>query len=153
MIATHDVDRGTHQASSFRGRGLFLILLDRHRELRIDEAAVVARAVGQLGGAALGAADVVDRLEGVMRAALSLAHLADSLDRLHGRDSCLTSYTGTAYRFSPVSLKRNKKATAGSIPAAPVGPSSLGENVGLSRVTDGAGELPRFWDIFIAAPG
>src|SRR3954452_6575447 len=62
---------------------LFLLLLDREGELRIDVPAVVARAVRQLRAAALGATDVVDRLQSVMRATLALAHLADSLDGLH----------------------------------------------------------------------
>jgi len=60
-----------------------LFLLDRERELGIYETAVVAGAMGQLGIAALRTADVMDGLEGVMRAAFALAHLADFLDWLH----------------------------------------------------------------------
>src|SRR5258707_3804487 len=85
MITSHDIDRGAHQESSLASRGLFLFLLDGQGQLGVDVTAIVARAVGQLGIAALGTADVMDGLQGVMRAAFALAHLADSLDRLHDR--------------------------------------------------------------------
>src|SRR5688572_16972746 len=64
-------------------RGSGLIRLDREGELRIDVPAVLARGVRELGVAALGAADVVDRLEGQVGAALALARLAVLLNRKH----------------------------------------------------------------------
>src|SRR5688572_11799407 len=65
------------------GGGLLRFLLDLEGELRVDVPAVVAGAVGELGGAALGAADVVDRLQRVVGTALALAGLADLLYGLH----------------------------------------------------------------------
>src|SRR3954471_5969244 len=58
-------------------------LLDLKRELRVDVAAVVARAVRKLRAAALGTTDVMDRRPRVMRAALALSCFTDSLDGLH----------------------------------------------------------------------
>src|SRR2546422_705250 len=54
------------------GANLRRLFFDLKRELGVDEAAVVAGDVGELGGAALRAADVVNRLEGVARAAIPL---------------------------------------------------------------------------------
>src|SRR4051794_26527446 len=59
------------------------LFLDLQRQLRVDVAAVVAGAVWELGVAALGAGDVMDRLEGVVRAALALAGLAGLLNGKH----------------------------------------------------------------------
>ena len=53
------------------------------RQVGVDEAAILAGAVGQAGVAALLAAHIVGRPQGVVRAAFALAGLADSLDRLH----------------------------------------------------------------------
>src|SRR5687767_3649781 len=60
-----------------------LIRLDREGELGVDVTAVLARGVRELGVAALGASDVVDRLERQVGAALALARLAVLLDRKH----------------------------------------------------------------------
>src|SRR4051794_21690565 len=60
-----------------------LLLFHRQRQLRVHIAAVVAGGVRELGVAALRAADVVDRLQRVVRTAFALARLADSLDRKH----------------------------------------------------------------------
>src|SRR5687767_932130 len=59
------------------------LLIDLQRELGVDVPAIVAGAVRQLGVAALWAAHVVDRLEGLMRSTLALAALGMFLDREH----------------------------------------------------------------------
>src|SRR2546423_485921 len=56
--------------------GLRLVRVHLERQLRVDVAAVVAGGVGQLAGPALGTADVMDRPQRVVRAALSLARFA-----------------------------------------------------------------------------
>src|SRR5688500_2674957 len=60
------------QAGSPHHKRLGLVLVHLKRQLRVDVTAVVAGAVGELAGAALGAADVVDGLQRVVRAALAL---------------------------------------------------------------------------------
>src|SRR5690349_14385868 len=70
--------------SILRPSPLILVLLDLESQLRVDVAAVVAGRVGELGVAALGAADVVDRLERLVRTAFALARLADALNGQHG---------------------------------------------------------------------
>jgi hypothetical protein len=57
--------------------------LDLQGQILVDVAAVVAGAVRKLAVAALGAADVVDWLHRLMRAAFALAGFAVSLDRKH----------------------------------------------------------------------
>src|SRR5438034_32184 len=73
------VNRAVHQA---RAR-LRLVRLDLQGELGVDVAAVVAGGVRQLGAAALGAAYVMNRLEGQVGAALALAGLTVFLDGKH----------------------------------------------------------------------
>src|SRR3954467_14893181 len=68
-----------------RSRDLGRFLVRLQRELRVDVPAVVAGAVGELGVAALRAADVVDRLEGQVGPALALAGLGGFLDWKDGR--------------------------------------------------------------------
>jgi hypothetical protein len=63
--------------------GLGLFLLHLQRQLRVHIPAVVAGAVGQLGAAALGAPDEMDRGQRVMRPTPTLAGFADLLYRLH----------------------------------------------------------------------
>src|SRR4051794_35477837 len=87
-------DEGGRLKSAANGRDSSFILLpssldfpflflDLQGQLGVDVPAVVAGAVRELGVAALGAGDVVDRLEGVVRAALALAGLAGLLDGKH----------------------------------------------------------------------
>jgi len=59
------------------------LLIDLQRELGIYIAAVIAGTVRELGVAALGAADVVDGLKGVVRATLALSGFAVFLNRKH----------------------------------------------------------------------
>ena len=66
-------------------RPLLLFGFNLKREFRIDIPTVVAGAVRKLGIAALGAADVMNGLERLMRTAFALARLADSLNRKHDR--------------------------------------------------------------------
>ena len=77
VVAAHDINRcshpGTPSTGSVRRSGLFR--LDLQRELRVDEPAVVARAVRELGGAALGAADIMDGLQRVVAPPLALRDL------------------------------------------------------------------------------
>src|SRR5215204_3781579 len=76
-------------------QGSALVGVHLQRQLRVDVPAIVARAVGQLPGAALGAADVVDRLQRVVRAALALARLAGLLNGKHGESTpARTAATG-----------------------------------------------------------
>src|SRR2546428_3397 len=78
-------------SSGFSRRGLqpdLLFLVHLERKLRVHVAAVVAGGVGELGRAALGAADVVDRPQRVVGAALALAGLAVLLNGEHDDDSC-----------------------------------------------------------------
>src|SRR5947209_8585557 len=60
-----------------------LFLVHLQGKLRIDKAAVVAGRMRQLGAAALRAADVMDRPQGMMGAAFALARLAVFLNREH----------------------------------------------------------------------
>jgi len=64
-----------------------LLMIDLKRELGVHVPAVVAGGVRKLGVAALGAAHVVDRLEGLMSPALALARLGMFLDRKHDCNS------------------------------------------------------------------
>src|SRR5205809_478386 len=62
---------------------LSLVLVHLERKLGVHVAAVVAGGVGELGGAALGAADGMDRPQRVVRQALALAGLAVFLNGEH----------------------------------------------------------------------
>src|SRR5687767_9058019 len=97
-----------------RRLGLFLVHLKR--QLRVDVPAVVAGAVRELAGAALGTADVVDRLQRVVRAALALARLAGLLNGKHVTDSCAA--LGQAHSQGPGA---GVLAAAGAASSAGVG--------------------------------
>jgi hypothetical protein len=85
VVAAHDIDRSSHPVLlGGSTQRLGRLRLHLKRELGVHVAAVIAGTVGELGAAALGTTDVVNRLERVMRAALSLAGFTDALDGLHG---------------------------------------------------------------------
>src|SRR5262249_4399523 len=65
-----------------------LFLIDLKRQLGVDIAAVVACAVRELGVAALGATNVMNRLKGQMSPAFPLTRFAVFLDWKHNGDSC-----------------------------------------------------------------
>ena len=88
LVTAHDVHRCTHPRFLRESLGRFLI--DLERQLGVHIPAVIAGTVRQLGVAALRAADVVDRLEGVMGPALALARLGMFLDGKHRFNSCDT---------------------------------------------------------------